>query len=910
MLKPGTRIGPYEVVGSLGAGGMGEVHRARDDRLGREVALKTLPEGGAHWPDRLTRLRREARVLASLNHPGIATLYGFEDYDGRAVLVMELVAGETLASRLRRGPLPLGEALEVARQVASALAAAHEKGVLHRDVKPSNIQLVSAGRVKLLDFGLASRLGLDSCVTTESVSVSRTGAVLGTGPYMSPEQERGEELDARTDAWAFGCVLYEILAGNRAFPGGTYAEAAAAVLVLEPDWTALPESTPPALARLLRRCLRKDRNERLHDLADAARELKELQQTLSSEVASEAFVEGRPRVAVRRTPGGSWIAAAAIVLVASAGIVVLARQRGAAPPTDARLPRLQAVLPRDVELPRLGGAQVPFAVSPDGQQIAFVGVGVGAGWCQLYVRDRREVHARPVPGTDGASNPFFSPDGRRIAFAAGRKLKKVDLDTGAVVTLADVQQFRGGSWGEDGMIVFNRGHGGLVRVAESGGETQEVTRTEPVQPLATHRWPVLVPRSRLALFDITGQNYPHAVAIVDLGTGRIRVLAEQASSPRWSPTGHLLFARQGILYAAPLDTKRLVLTSAPVPVVEGVAMWDSPGGTGSGAGNAYYDVARDGTLVYSPREARLPRRTLLWVDRQGRRTPLSRQQGPWLWPHLSPDGRRLAATAFQNVDASEVLLLDLERDAWTKLLLQAPGGLLPEVVSLTSWMPDARRLLVTARWQGRDQLLLVSDDGQQAPVAVFPGGDLADPSPDGRTALARVQTSPGQWDIWQLALAGQPQARAWLATPAFEADPRFAPDGRWVAYRSDESGAFQVYARPYPGPGAAHLVSTQGGYVPRWSRDGRELYFTDGRAMYSVVVRTAAAFSSQPPRKLFDLPSDVPWGLDFYDVTPDGQRFVMVQRDPIELQAPGLVVVPNWTAELRARLARASTDAS
>ncbi len=920
MLKAGTRIGPYEVVAPLGAGGMGEVYRVRDTVLGREVALKTLPDEVARQPERLARLRREGRILASLNHPGIATLYGVDESGGTPILVMELVEGQTLSDRIHRGPLPLKDVLRIGHQVAEALAAAHAKGVLHRDLKPANIRVTPEGRAKVLDFGLARAMAeegdaaVDSRLPTETSPPSRPGTVRGTAPYMSPEQALGQDVDARTDVWALACVLYEMLTGNRAFAGVTIPEVAAAILQRDPDWDALPESTPLALSKLLRRCLKKDWDERLHDVADAGLEMKELLVELSSGATADSVTQRQGGAtttdAWRRR---AWLVAA-VVALATAITLLVARARRAPVPADARQPRFEVGLPRGVGLRPLGNAVNSLAVSPDGQRVAFVGC---AQTCQIYLRDRREIDARPLPGTEGAGSPFFSPDGRWIGYGADGKLKKVALDTGAVVTLGDAAQFRGGSWGEDGTILFNRGRGGLFRVEANGGAAQQVTKPDPARLESDHRWPRHLPGGRAALFDVRHEDSAHDVAVVDLRTGRTHVLLENAGCPRWAPTGHLLFGRYGILYAAPLDVRRLELTGPAIPAVEGVAMWNSPGEPDTVAGNAYYDVAPEGTLVFSPQEDRLPKRTLVWVDREGRRTAVSRTQQAYSWPYLSPDGRRLAVTVRTDVDSQDAFLLDVERDAWTKIVFEAGGRAYSGKSVAQGWMPDGRRLLLGSAVEGSLRLLLGRAEGGGLPETLYVGdGELATASPDGRAVLFCTQPAPAQWDIMRVPLDGPRKAEPWLATPSVEASPSFSPDGRWVAYQSNEIGHPEVYARPYPGPGPSHLVSTHHGNMPLWSHDGREIFFfarggasgPGGRSLWSAAVRTSPTFASDPPRKLFDIPDEILLSFAFYDVTPDGKRFVMIEKDPIELRPLGIVIVPNWTAELAARMSEGDAE--
>jgi len=918
MLQPGDRVGPYEVLSPLGAGGMGEVYRARDTTLGRNVALKTLPAELVSRPDRLARLRREARILASLNHPGIATLHGLEEREGTPVLVMEVVEGETLSDRLRRGPLPLKDALLIGQQIAEAMAVAHEKGVLHRDLKPANVRLTKAGHAKVLDFGLAVERGrgggsgsaeppVDSVELTDSSPVSRPGGVLGTAPYMSPEQLLGRELDARTDVWSFGCLLFEMLTGKRAFPSTTGAEASTAIVERDPDFDALPTSTPVALQRLLRRCLRRDKQERLHDIADAGLELRELLTEISSGTAVVTMGSGggKPLVTRLRQNRGPLAAVGLLVFVAALGLFfAIGRLRRDQPVGDARQPRFEVTLPRDVALPPIGWPQNPLALSPDGRQLVFVGCGGGA--CRLYLRDRAAIDARPLAGTEGVrapENPFFSPDGRWIGFGADGKLKKVALEGGVPQTIADAPQFRGGSWGEDGTILLNRGRGGLVRVSADGGEVEEVTKPGPGE--YDHRWPQHMPGGRAALFDVTSDVLTHAVAIVDLETGRTRILERTAGSPRWSPTGHLLFGRGGITYAAPLDLRRLELTGPSVPVLDGVAMFNSPGQHSTSGGNVYYAVASEGSLVYSPREAQLPKRTLVWLDRQGKRTPIVARRLTYLHARLSPDGNRLAVDVDEGPGLPGAhLVLDLQREAWTKVALEDEAAVVE--ARIESWMPDGNQLLMRVTTASQSRIVLAQVDGSGAETLHVGMAEFIVPSPDGQAVLFCSQSAPAQWDIWRLPLDGERKPVPFLVTPKFEVSPTFSPDGRFVAYWSNDSGRAEVYVRPYPGPGPHRMVSTHGGAEPLWSRDGREIVFGSGGALVSATVRTAPTFASEPPRKLFDVPDEIMGGMGLYDVAADGQRFVMIERDPVELRPLSLVIVPSWIAELQAKMAAAS----
>lgn len=907
-LGPGQRLGPYEVIGALGAGGQGEVFRARDTRLGRDVALKVLPDELASSPERRSRLEHEAKLLASLQHPGIAALFDVVEHEGSPVLVMEVVEGETLAERLARGPLPLKSALELAVRIAEALEAAHERGILHRDLKPSNVKLTPDGGVKLLDFGLAKALeddrssdeGVRSSVATLPQPAERTesGIAVGTAPYMSPEQARGEPVGRRTDVWAFGCILYEMLTGRRAFPGATRSDSIAAVLEREPEWGSLPSGTPEAVQRVLKRCLQKDRKDRVRDIGDVRLELKELR--------SE-----RPRGESEHEPR-RWI----LPVLATLGLIVLAaggvwflRPEVAPTATEVTKTRFQLSLPRGVTLFPMTAWTV-LAIAPDGKTTAFV------GWAStdslLYLRVPSEIDPRPLPGTEGACCPFFSPDGRFLGFGAGGKLKKVDLEHGTVVAIADAPELRGGSWGEDGTILFSRGKegggAGLLRVSADAGEVREVTEIDPGRNEYDHRWPHLLPGGRAALFEIVSErafdnlgSRGHDVAVLDLETGMKRVLVENAGCPKFV-SGDLLFGRDGVVYAAPLDLDRLELVRKPVPVLEGVAMWSTPGVFGLQAGFVYYDISEPGTLLYSPREAILPKRTLVLLNREGQRVEASGLKRAYTGPFFSSDGRHIAVGVATDVDSLGTFVLDVVSSAWTRV--GGEGNLMPE-----AWAPDGKRLFLVGSRHDASGMFVGSLDGSEAPRLLHErAADTMDVASDGRSALFSAEATPQQWDLWRFSLEGDEKLGPWLATKSIEVYPTFSPDGRFVAYASDESGRTEVYVRSYVGDSGTFQVSTRGGGIPRWSSDGTEIFFQSAGSLWSAAVRTSPAFASDPPRQLFELSDDILRGFNWYDVSPDGQHFVMVQKDPVELRPLDLVIVPGWVEEMKSRLAAAKSN--
>jgi serine/threonine-protein kinase len=890
----GESVSHYRLIEKLGSGGMGVVYKAEDTRLNRTVALKFLPD---KWgasdkdPERRRRLVQEARAASALDHPNVVTIYDVDEADGRLFIAMQLVAGKPLRDLI--GSLKLREALGYAVQIAKGLSAAHAKGIIHRDLKPENVLVADNGVVKILDFGLAKLSepsGFDSfeSPTREQHQLTEEGHVLGTPSYMSPEQASERKVDARTDIFSFGSVLFEMLSGKRAFPGNTFAETAASLLEREPDWEALPPYTPPLLLRLLKRCLRKNVEERLQYAADAALEIEEILPEVSG---------GGAAARAKR----SWKSALAVSGVAALLLlaIFIYRSRGpAALPADARQPRFQLTLPRGVAIPGLGSGASFLTVSPNGEQVSFVGRNDQGR--ALYLRERDELDARPLPGTEGASCPFFSPDGRWVGFGAGGKLKKMALDGGAVLTIADAPQLRGASWGEDGTIVFSSAARGLLQVSADGGEIRELTKPDPDRDY-DHRWPNILPGGQAVLFVVMTKAAEHEVAILDLATGSTSVLVKDASYPRYSQNGCLLYARAGVLYGAAFDVERLQATGAALPVLEGVAMSSSPGGTGSSSGAAYYDVSREGSLVFSPRESRFPKRSLVWVDRKGRFETLDPVARAYRTDHaLAPDGRRLAVGVWE-ADFQGTYILDMEKGAWARVNdVNSDGDI--------AWMLDSEGLL-TSQTIPIPALMMVSSRGAVQPERLYEG-EAAFPvvAPDASAILFCNQPQPAQWDIWRLPLKGPRVPEPFLATTAPEVTPSFSPDGRFVAYRSNESGRAEIWVRPYPGPGAARMVSSDTGVSPKWSRDGKEIFFLSRGRLMAAPVRTHPEFSAEPPKELFPIPEDIETTWRFYDVTPDGKRFVMIRKDPFELRPLELVMIPNWVAELEARMAGSSGD--
>ncbi len=888
-LTEGTRLGLYELSGLIGAGGMGEVYRARDTKLGREVAVKVLPDSFARDPERLARFEREARVLASLNHPGIATLHGLENEAGTHFLVMELVPGETLAERFSQGPLSFAEALPLFRQIAEALEAAHAAGVVHRDLKPANIKVTPEGKIKVLDFGLAKGFAEEAPASDLSHSptltrdATKAGVILGTASYMSPEQARGKTVDKRTDIWAFGVVLYEMLTGKRLFEGETVSDVFAAVLTREPDWSRLPTSTPPGVLRLLRRCLARDRKERLRDIGDVWWELREATDLGSVESVS----------ANRQVRG--WLPWMVAAMAGAIGAWALS-SRSPVEPGGAAEGHFTIELPAEAPLVTLeipGVSESPLAVSPDGRQIVYVAL--SGSNTQLYARAMADLTPRALPGTEGARFPFLSPDGQWVGFFADGKLKKAFLGGGTPATLAEAPDGRGASWSPAGDIVFAPGGAsGLAVVPDTGGTPRTVTTLDFAAGDDSHRWPQLLPGHRAALFTVSaGSRETSDIVVVDLATGARRTVQAGVAFARYVPAapgaagGHLVFVRSDALMAAPFDPAGAEAAGPPIAVVEGVR-------------EGQFDVSTNGVLVYTPGSGLAPDFSLVWVDRAGRARPINDLARGYEDLHLSPDGRRVALTVEEAGPDSpaHVWLADTDRGTLTRFTFD---GLSRDPV----WAPDGESLVFgSKRGESTFGLYRQRLDGRAPEELIWASPDSIWPdpqswTPDGRMLIFTTKGKDTGYDVWTLSLDADRTARPWLQTPANEWAGRLSADGRWMAYNSDESGPRGVYVQPFPGPGGKWLVSEGGGYNAIWSRDGRQLFYRRGDQILMVDVETAPGFTVGKPVVLFAGRYRAT-GRDF-DVSPDGTRFVMMRNDDPRTTTR-LNVLLNWWRSLDARL--------
>jgi serine/threonine protein kinase len=871
---PGTRLGTYEIVGPLGAGGMGEVYRARDSKLRREVAIKVLPHTFSHDTERVARLRREAEMLASLNHSHIAAIYDIVESGTAPFLVLELVEGETLADRIARGALPCPEALEIARQIAEALEAAHDKGIIHRDLKPANIKVTPDGNVKVLDFGLAkvhaSHIDGFDLANSPTLLPTTPGLILGTAAYMSPEQANGREADRTSDVWAFGCVLYEMLAGRRAFEGATLTEILVNVLKTEPDWRGLPGETPERIRRLLRRSLQKDQRLRFRDMRDARLEIDDVQKGIS-DIDPVAGV--RPRRGVL-----AWASALALVSLIAGAFAV----RAFSPPAAARELRL------DINTPSTRNASL--AISPDGLKIVFVARSENGS--QLWLRSLDSSSARALAGTERASAPFWSPDSRSLGFYANARLKRLDVDGGSLRTLATAAVPMGGSWGRDGTILFASNPGGpILRMSAEGGEPAAVTRIDAAQ--RGHAAPTILPDGRHFLFFAIGSPEARGVYVGQLDDSKTTRLFGADGPAVYAATGHLLFTREGKLWAQGFDPDAAVLRGEPFAIAGNVT--DGTTLATSAAGPIAYRTAPPDSGQHQ----------LVWVDRSGREIDkVIYPDTAALGPALSPDGRRIALyrEARGNMD---IWSYEIARRAWDRITFDLGDDIFPlwsrdgtsilfGAVRKSQGVVDLYRRLLSAS-QGSEELLLSTAEGK------FP----SDLSPDGRFLLFDRFYPKGTADIWVLPLEGDRTPFEFVGTDFDEGLGQFSPDGRWIAYQSDRTGRFEIYVRPFPGPGTDSRVSIDGGSQVRWNPKGGELFYigADDRLM-AVPIRFGAdgkVVEPGVPRGLFATSVGSTVILAYrqqYVVSGDGQSFVMNSAVG-EGTASAITLILNWKPQSR-----------
>jgi Tol biopolymer transport system component len=887
---------------------MGEVYRARDTRLDRDVAVKIVSETFAHDQERLARFQREAKTLALLNHPNIGGIYGLEEASGVTALVLELVEGSTLADRIARGPIPLDEALPLAKQIAEALEAAHEQGIVHRDLKPANIKVREDGTVKVLDFGLAKALEGElpaadmSMSPTLSVAGTRMGVILGTAAYMAPEQARGKTVDRRADIWAFGCVLYEMLAGRGAFHGDDVSMTLAAVMMKDPDWGALPTTVPSALRRLVRTCLEKDPKRRLQAAGDARLEIDRILSGAPEEASTPAVAVAPPPWRGALPWGLASMLGAAFVTV----LVLWAPWRNAAPSAPVRL---ETAIGADASIVNLTAS---LAVSADGSTLAFAAQN-SQGAQELYVRRLDELRATPLTSTAGARNPFFSPDGQWIGFFADGKVKRIAVTGGAAVTLADAADDRGGAWAEDGSIIFQpaTAGSGLLRVSSAGGATEMLTDLEAGQ--FTHRWPQVLPGGDAIMYTAhtSVTAFDDAVVVVQpIPVGVPRVVQRGGYYGRYLPSGHLVYMHKGTLFAVPFDLQRLAPTGQAVPVIEGVRAYSGGSGGGS-AGSAHVAWTNDGVAIYVAGQDGPDESPLQWMDRTGNVTGLRVAPTAWGNPHFSPDGRRLAIDI--RTGQTDVFVYEWARDTLTRVTFAAAEDMKP------IWTPDGRRLAFRSSRDGSFNLYWQRADGSGDVQRLTESQNLQTPAswhPSGKfLAFFETRQTTGQ-DLMVLPLEGD-ETSGWkpgkptvfLSTPFNETEPIFSPDGRWIAYQSQESGRFEVYVRPFPGPGGRWQVSTDGGITPVWSRTRPEIFYanSDNRLMVTSYRAEGDVFATDKPKQWVDRRFILRPGFISFALHPDGERFALAAAPDNEsaLRQDKLVFIFNFFDELR-RLAPAN----
>jgi serine/threonine protein kinase len=859
-----------EVLAVIGRGGMGEVYRARDTKLKRDVAIKTLPDEFSHDADRLSRFQREAEVLASLNHPNIAAIYDLQEAEGARFLVLELVEGETLAERIARGPIPIDEALQIAKSICEALEAAHEQGIVHRDLKPANIKITPDGKVKVLDFGLARVMSGNASTATVSnsptlVSGSMAGAIIGTAAYMSPEQAEGLNADSRSDVFSFGCVLYEMLTGRQLFQGDSAAKILSGVLIGQPDFTALPPKLNPRLHDLLRRCLEKNPKRRWQAVGDLRAELETI---AAAPYIKDAAVSAAPRRPV------AWIvtSAAATVIAALLAIPAL-KHLWEVPPTPPEV-RTDITAAQTSDLL----SSISFALSPDGKQIVYVAAGDGPQ--RLWVRPLDKTMAQPLAGTEGATFPFWSPDSRSLGFFADRKLKRIDIAGGSPQTLADAYN-RGGTWNADGVILFMPNEASpIFRISASGGPATAVTKLEKQSGLVS---PQFLPGGRQFLFFAVGSAETQGIylgSLDRLDTKRLTA-ADEYSPFLTFPPGWLLFRRTGTLVAQRLDPARGELEGEPVTVAD------------PDIANALWVSAAGGRIAY--RGGAYRRTQLAWFDRLGK--ALGTLGAPDLYmglPSLSPDGRRVAVarTVQNNMD---IWLLDGER--MTRFTFDTSPDIFP------IWSPDGSRIVFDSNRKGHRDLYWKSSNGASTEELLLESGQdktASDWSADGRFLLYYSRDPQTSLDIWALPLQGDRKPFVFLKTNFNEYRPRFSPDGRWVAYMSNESGRFEIYVRPFPGPGGQWQISTAGGITPVWAPGGKELYYLapDGTLMAAGIAVSGATIVPGSPSALFHTHivgggTDVNGGRS-YDVSRDGRFLILTILE--DASTSPITLIQNWTA--------------
>jgi len=904
-VESGQTLLHYRIAEKLGEGGMGVVWKATDTTLDRDVAIKILPDALAQEPERLARFEREAKSLAALNHPNIAAIHSVHeasfDQGSLRFLAMELVSGEDLSERLERGPIPINEALEITAQIATGLAAAHAAGLVHRDLKPANVRLTADHKVKVLDFGLAKAWGGDAASASADPSLSPTmtsagtmaGMILGTAAYMSPEQARGYAVDQRTDVWALGVILYEMITGRRLFEGETVSDILAGVLKTEPDFGHLPPATPPAARRLLRRCLQRDPQQRLHHMGDVRLELEEARAEPAPPAEGDAT-----RAPARASSGRERLAWVAVVVALLAVLAALALQPNSTP----KPPLIQSTL-----MPPAGwdfAPGPPLAVSPDGLQVAFVAYPrsdneeVADRSIGIWIRNLASTESRRLIDADTDSNPFWSPDGRWIGFFADGKLNKIEADGGPIIPICDAGDGRGGTWNEAGTIVFQREwNEGLMTVPAGGGTPQPLTTLDKDRFHIAHRWPHFLPDGRHFLFYVVSTTNPvtsehSGIYVGSLESDQTRFLLKTESRASYA-AGHLLYRAGSTLMAHPFDLSALELTADPYPIAS-----DVTGGAISWGG-AQFGVSEDDVLVHM-RGTQSSNTVLTWRDQDGNVLDTIGEPDNYWSPVLSHDGSRLAVEI--GTDASDIWIIDLERNSRTRFSFDTASDRYP------LWSPDDDRLAYASAQNAEGEIWVRRTSGRGDAQLVFTANTsiaLTDWSSDGRWIFFDYQhlTGDNDLDVWMLDMQTL-ETKEYVAGKFAQGEARLSPDGRWVAYSSNESGTNEVYVQGFPEADGRWMVSNDGGargaYAPIWSDDGRELFYMRGNSALKIPLTPDTGFSFGTPKTLFGLMVKSGGGSALV-VTDNGQRILCNELPPADPSKSGARLIQNWSKVLATR---------
>ena len=888
-LAPDTRLGRYEIRALLGRGGMGEVYLARDPKLGREVAIKVLPSSFSADAERLARFEQEACAAGALDHPNILVVHDVGKENRTPYVVSELLDGETLREKLSGAPPPQRKALDFATQIARGISAAHERGIVHRDLKPENIFITTDGRAKILDFGLAKLAQADGDQAQTGIPTRRVetdpGAVMGTVGYMAPEQVRGQKVDHRADIFSFGCILYEMLAGRRAFRGESPADTLSAILNQDPP--RLSDSNrdvPPELERLVLHCLEKSPGARFQSASDLAFALEAIS-TASSQTGKQpsAPPHAEPASSKKRTML-VW-ALAAITTVAALSAAALYFRRA---PEGARVLRMSVLLP---EKTSFIGTVPTISLSPDGRYLAFVAASEGRNF--LWVRALDSLSAQALSGSEGASSPsapFWSPDGRFVAFTVGGKLKKIDVSGGPPQTLCDLSGFRGGSWNRDGVIVFGGVSGPLYRVSAAGGEPTPVTTLDQTRYETSHRWPYFLPDGRHFLYFVrSNQPGGGGIYVGSLGAEEPKRILPAVINAMYAPPGFLIFMRNEALLAQPFDADKLELTGEPLTVAEKVAY-------NPGLGRGAFTISEDGMLAFRSGSGQIDQP--LWFDRAGKQIGSLGEPGIYFNLWLSPDEKRVAVDRSDpQIGTNDVWVFDLSRGIPSRFTTD-PGS-----DSNPVWSADGRHIIFSSGREGVSNLYRKDASGVGGEEVLLRTGEEKVPddwSADGRFVVYEALGQKTKWDLWVLPISGDGQPSPFLQSEFNERQAQVSPDGKWIAYTSDESGTPEVYVQTFPNPGSKLRISTGGGSQPKWRRDGRELfYIATDRTLMAVGVKPGAAFEAAAPEPLFATRTlTVTDFRSHYVVTADGQRF-LINSLLEETAATPITFVVNWTAGLK-----------